>query len=76
MVIALSPFLLSAQKTLIVCPNHELTAQVHESIVDVYSRNHALGDVLLWPQNGRAPGRAVQVDSINTRAESAYGFSD
>jgi len=28
---------------------------VHESIVEYYSRNHALGDVLLWPQNGRAP---------------------
>jgi len=42
-VIALSPFLLSAQKTLIVCPNLEITEQVRREVKRVYSRHHPLG---------------------------------
>jgi len=48
------------------------------SHIDIGSHLVTLGP---WPAErpldllGRAPGRVVQVDTIKTRVESAYGFS-
>ena len=62
-VIALSPFLIKAQKTLVVCPNLELTQQVIDSISKIYSSHHPLGRHLLQQGLGAPTIQRYEVNS-------------
>ena len=62
-VIALSPFLIKAQKTLVVCPNLELTQQAVDSISKMYSSHHPLGNHLLQQGVGAPNVQRYEVNS-------------